>query len=124
MVDMEGTSADEAKKKAIERLKLFQDIKPEDLMAAVCKGDKMALAKAITWAETGQSELFKNIPRAQHKTIRIGISGVPGAGKSTLIETLGMHLLALGHRVAVLAIDPSSPVSKEVFWVIKPEWND
>ncbi|MCW8848990.1 MAG: methylmalonyl Co-A mutase-associated GTPase MeaB, partial [Melioribacteraceae bacterium] len=46
------------------------------------------------------------------KSVRIGISGVPGAGKSTMIEALGLHLLKKGHKVAVLTVDPSSSVSK------------
>jgi ATPase subunit of ABC transporter with duplicated ATPase domains len=53
-----------------------------------------------------------DLPKPTKKSIRIGISGVPGAGKSTLIDALGMLLIEQGLRVAVLAIDPSSPVSK------------
>jgi LAO/AO transport system kinase len=45
------------------------------------------------------------------KSFRLGISGVPGVGKSTLIESLGLYLIEKGHRVAVLAIDPSSSIS-------------
>lgn len=74
------------------------------------------LAKAITLAE---STLDADFPMAKHilsqvyphsgQSIRLGISGVPGVGKSTFIEVLGLKLIEAGHRVAVLAVDPSSP---------------
>ncbi len=78
-------------------------------------GDRAALARAITLVEStrtdhrGQSQelllaLMPDAGRAMH----VGITGVPGVGKSTTIEALGMYLIGLGHRVAVLAVDPSS----------------
>ncbi|MCP4923197.1 MAG: methylmalonyl Co-A mutase-associated GTPase MeaB [bacterium] len=76
------------------------------------------LARAITWAESANTHhhekalsFLKNLPPAPKNSLRIGISGAPGAGKSTLIETLGLQLINKGKRVAVLAIDPSSPES-------------
>ena len=51
------------------------------------------------------------LPRPASETLRIGIAGAPGVGKSSLIEALGLHAIAQGHRLAVLAVDPSSPVS-------------
>lgn len=90
--------------------------------AALVKGvlarERRALAKTITLLEStrsdhrerGQQVLEALLPHCG-KSIRIGISGVPGVGKSTFIEALGMLLIDRGHRVAVLAIDPSSSVS-------------
>jgi LAO/AO transport system kinase len=88
------------------------------LGAALAAGDKRALARAITLAESSRPDhraqaedlLAELLPRSGG-AIRIGISGAPGVGKSTLIERLGLALIAAGHRLAVLAIDPSSPVT-------------
>ena len=87
------------------------------LADGVLAGDRRALAKAITLVE---STLPEHRRRAQQlldallphtgRSIRVGISGVPGVGKSTFIEALGMVLSEDGHRVAVLAVDPSSTV--------------
>jgi LAO/AO transport system kinase len=81
-------------------------------------GDRRALAKAITLLESSLQEhqqaaqtlLEQTLPHAG-KSIRVGISGSPGVGKSTFIEALGLHLVSLGKSVAVLAVDPSSPVA-------------
>ena len=80
--------------------------------------DRRALAKAITLVESqhpqhraqAQQLLQKILPHTG-KSFRIGITGVPGVGKSTLIEALGLYLIEQGHKVAVLAVDPSSPIS-------------
>jgi LAO/AO transport system kinase len=95
-------------------------IEPDDdaLAAALLARQRRALAKAITLVESSrpdhrlraQSLLDKLLPHTG-KAYRIGISGVPGVGKSTFIEAFGMHLLAQGLRVAVLAVDPSSPLT-------------
>jgi LAO/AO transport system kinase len=85
---------------------------------ALVEGDRRALAKAITLIESSRSDhraaaqelLGRLLPQTGH-SIRIGISGVPGVGKSTFIERFGLLLLSLGKRVAVLAVDPSSPVA-------------
>lgn len=83
--------------------------------AAIASGDRRALAKAITLAEStkpadrAQAEtLIADLLPRTGKAIRLGLSGVPGAGKSTLIEALGLRLIEAGHKVAVLAVDPSS----------------
>ena len=80
--------------------------------------DRRALARAITLVESTRTdhrnesdELLAEIIAHTGGSIRVGISGAPGAGKSTLIETLGLNLVAAGHRVAVLAVDPSSTLS-------------
>ena len=91
-------------------------------MQAVLTGDEMArrraLAKAITLLESTRAEhrlradgLLNALLPASGRSFRLGISGVPGVGKSTFIEALGLFLIGRGHRVAVLAVDPSSSVS-------------
>ena len=86
-----------------------------ELAGAVRAGDRRALARAITLVESTRADhranavaLLDAILPATGTATRVGISGAPGAGKSTFIEALGMHLVNAGHRVAVLAVDPSS----------------
>ncbi len=89
-----------------------------NLAQLVLDGDRRALARAITLVESSRQQdreaarllLEKLVPHSG-ESFRIGISGVPGVGKSTFIESLGNHLIDQGHRVAVLAVDPSSAVS-------------
>lgn len=80
------------------------------------QGDRAALAQAITCLESGPEEIAADIVRLclphSGKSVRMGITGVPGVGKSTFIDTFGMALLEAGKKVAVLAVDPSSPISK------------
>ena len=109
---MNGNAHHDAKKRAIENLRNLKSNEPQLIISALLQGQRGALAQAITWVETGHSDWMKQLPAPTKKSIRIGISGVPGAGKSTLIDALGMLLIEQGLRVAVLAIDPSSPVSK------------
>lgn len=86
-----------------------------DLAAAVRAGDRTVLPRAITLVESSRSDhreqaqqlLLELLPDAGG-AMRVGITGVPGVGKSTTIEALGMHLIEGGKRVAVLAVDPSS----------------
>lgn len=87
-------------------------------IALLRNGNRRALAKAITLVESqlprhqqaAQILLEKVLPYTG-KSVRIGISGIPGVGKSTFIEAFGLHLLAKGKKVAVLAVDPSSPIA-------------
>ncbi len=89
-----------------------------ELATGILDGDRRALARAITLAEStradhreqAESLLATLLPHCG-SSIRIGISGSPGVGKSSFIEAFGLHLVGQGHRVAVLAVDPSSRVS-------------
>ena len=88
----------------------------ESQAEAVRSGDRRALARLITLLEStradraaqGRAVLEALVPDTG-KSVRVGITGPPGVGKSSFIETLGLRLLEKGHRVAVLAVDPSSP---------------
>lgn len=89
-----------------------------DLTGAPSLKQRRALAKVITLLESTRldhrkraDEVLNTLLPKTGKSFRLGISGVPGVGKSTLIETLGLYLIEKGHRVAVLAIDPSSSLS-------------
>jgi len=88
------------------------------LAEGVLKGDRRALARAITLIESTRgdhraaaSTLLQQLMPHAGNSIRLGISGVPGVGKSTFIEALGNHVIDAGHRVAVLTVDPSSAIS-------------
>jgi len=87
----------------------------EALARAVVAGERRALAKAITLVESTRRDhqadaqrLLERLLPETGRAVRLGITGVPGVGKSTFIEAFGMYLLGLGKRVAVLAVDPSS----------------
>lgn len=91
----------------------------DDYVQGILNHNKTILARAITLIESNSQkhletaqEVIRQILPQSGKAIRVGISGVPGAGKSTFIEKFGHYLLSLGHKVAVLAIDPSSSVTK------------
>ena len=105
---------------SVEVIKQMRKNQPssKDLITGILNGDKTALSRAITLVESTNPEHFKKaneiiqacLPHA-NKSIRIGITGVPGVGKSTFIEAFGKHLTSLGKKVAVLAVDPSSTIS-------------
>jgi len=96
------------------------ELVPESAALAdgVLKGSRRALAQAITLIESSRQDhraaandlLQRLLPHAGN-SIRLGVSGVPGVGKSTFIEALGNHVIDAGHRVAVLTVDPSSAIS-------------
>lgn len=90
----------------------------QELYEGVLQGDRTGLARAITLIESNAEHHFRMSQELLHKllpftgkAIRVGITGVPGAGKSTFIESFGSYLCSLGLKVAVLAIDPSSSIS-------------
>lgn len=91
----------------------------DEYVEGVLNNQKRLLAKTITLIESNSSKHFelanaiiqKLLPKAGN-SIRVGITGVPGAGKSTFIEALGLYLINRGHKVAVLTVDPSSSITK------------
>lgn len=89
----------------------------EQLASGIQQGSRRCLSKGITLVESSRKEDQEKVNglisllSPKKDTLRVGISGVPGVGKSTFIERLGNYLIEEGHRVAVLAIDPSSPTS-------------
>lgn len=105
---------------SVEQIQKFRRTQPsaEELIANILKGDKTALSRAITLVESTSekhlekaNEIIKGCLPHANKSLRIGITGVPGVGKSTFIEAFGKHLTSLGKKVAVLAVDPSSSIS-------------
>lgn len=95
-----------------------RELTVDEYVDGVLAGDRSVLARAITLVESNaerhqekaQEMLTRLIPHAG-KTVRVGITGVPGAGKSSLIENLGLRLCEQGHKLAVLAVDPTSSVT-------------
>lgn len=83
----------------------------KELLAAVARGDRIALAKAITLFENSEKYSAANIDVQSNKSHVIGITGSPGVGKSTTVNALITHLRSLNKSVAVIAVDPSSPIS-------------
>ena len=88
---------------------------PADLVRGVRSGDRAMLARAITLIESKRADhrgtahqLVQELLPHTGKGVRLGITGAPGAGKSTTIDVLGTYLTGKGHKVAVLAVDPSS----------------
>ncbi len=112
------TSAKYYPKENLRRIPLRKKMSVEEYVEGVKKGDRMVLAKAITLIESNAPKDFDKaqrvlqalLPRTGH-SLRIGITGVPGAGKSTFIEAFGQLLCQQGYKVAVLAVDPTSSIT-------------
>jgi len=90
-----------------------------DLKSGISNGNRFVLSKAITLIESNQEddkivakELIDFCVKQNNNSLRIGITGTPGVGKSTFIDTLGTQIISENHKLAVLAIDPSSSISK------------
>jgi len=90
----------------------------DEYVKGVLDGERNVLARTITLVESNApahmamaQDVLRQLLPYTGSSIRVGITGVPGVGKSTTIETLGLHLLEKGHKVAVLAVDPSSKVT-------------
>jgi LAO/AO transport system kinase len=116
---MSGDKREKARQEALKHMHRHEtDKSPDYYLQGILKGDRGILAQALTLIEGSlptQREqagalLDACLPHRRN-SFRIGITGVPGVGKSTFIETFGKLLTSQGHKVAILAIDPSSPVS-------------
>lgn len=95
-----------------------RELSVDELANGVLAGDRTLLARAITLIESNAAhhrdaarELLQRVLPHSGRSIRIGITGIPGAGKSTFIEAFGLQVCGLGHKVAVLAVDPSSTLT-------------
>ncbi len=113
--DMPASSKMTASSQSSKRSKLTVD----NYVEGVLSGNRTILARTITLVESNSKtqsilaqQVIKRLLPHSGKSIRIGITGIPGVGKSTFIETLGCYLCRKGHRLAVLAVDPSSSISK------------
>ena len=118
---MSSIKADKAKNKAVKRFLNSQvsSVETGKLIEGILNGDKTSLAKSITLLESTNiehakqaAEIVKQILPKSGNSIRIGITGVPGVGKSTFIESFGSLLTKKGIKIAVLAVDPSSNINK------------
>lgn len=105
---------------AINRIRQHhREVSVDALCDAIISGDRKSLSEAITICESTNPRdaalasqiLLKCLPHSG-KSVRVGITGVPGVGKSTFIDSFGTYLISLGKKVAVLAIDPSSEISR------------
>lgn len=116
---VKGVEKDKSKSVKVNNVKKISQPSVDDLVNGVLSDDRNMLARCITLIESNSAKhhekaaevLDKLLPYSGN-SIRVGVSGVPGAGKSTLIEALGMYLVNKNHKVAVLTVDPSSSVSK------------
>ncbi|WP_432355895.1 methylmalonyl Co-A mutase-associated GTPase MeaB [Sporosarcina sp. A2] len=118
---MEGLHSSHDGMKSVKRRKFKRNKAPieiGELAKGISEGSRLSLAKGITLLESlaihdkpvGQ-ELLRMLLPSTGNSIRIGVTGVPGAGKSTFIEAFGLMLTKAGHKVAVLAVDPSSSIT-------------
>src|SRR6185312_9823090 len=100
---------------SLRTLMATRNLPPAELIRGVRAGDRAMLARAITMIESKRADHHKTAHRLVQellpltgKGVRLGITGAPGVGKSTTIDALGTYLTGSGHKVAVLAVDPSS----------------
>ena len=120
--EKQGISAPEiVNEKSAQTIQDFRKKQPsaDELISGILAGNMTALSRAITLVESTNSEHLAKantiinacLPHSK-KSVRIGITGVPGVGKSTFIEAFGTYLTGIGKKVAVLAVDPSSTISQ------------
>jgi LAO/AO transport system kinase len=119
--EKDGISAPEIiSTNAVAQIQKFRkkQVAAKELIDGILKGNISDLSRAITLVEstnanhlTKANEIINACLPFANKSVRIGITGVPGVGKSTFIEAFGKHLTSLGKKVAVLAVDPSSTIS-------------
>ena len=112
------TGAKEYPDAPLRKVPLRKKMTVEQYIDGVAKGDRVTLSKAITLIESNAPKDFDKAQRVLQgllprtgKALRIGITGVPGAGKSTFIESFGQMLCHQGYKVAVLAVDPTSSIT-------------
>lgn len=120
--EQEGVSEPETtNKEAVESIKKKRQTQPsvDELVKDILKGNMTALSRAITLVESTNvdhhqkaNDIIQQCLAYSNNSIRIGITGVPGVGKSTFIEAFGTYLTSKGKKVAVLAVDPSSTLSR------------
>jgi LAO/AO transport system kinase len=105
---------------SIAKIKAFRkkEVPEKELVEGILAGNKTALGRAITLVESNQAGHLARAKKVvdaclnhAQRSVRIGITGVPGVGKSTFIEAFGTYLVSLGKKVAVLAVDPSSSIT-------------
>jgi len=116
---MKSIAQKKAETAAVKRLREQHQLpQADELVNRILAQDRTALSQAITLAESSSVEhaalaleIIKKCLPHSGRSFRIGITGVPGVGKSTFIESFGTHLTSIGKHVAVLAVDPSSPLS-------------
>lgn len=116
---MSTSSQENSRKKIIEAIQHHQhQWTVENLLEGISCGNIAALSNAITFSESTlpahrllTDALIERLPSTSTSSFRVGITGVPGVGKSTLIEQLGLQWIKEGFKVAVLAIDPTSPIT-------------
>lgn len=108
---------DKRRQELIQRLKK-KNLTLDEYIAGIKSGSIIVLSRAITLLESKKTEdqdlaeeILRCLPTIDKHSQRIGISGAPGAGKSSIIEKLGLHFHALGRKIAILTIDPSSRIS-------------
>lgn len=119
--EIEGIAPPEIfSKSSVEKISNFRKLQPSSnqLVEGILKHDIVALSRAITLVESTNkshlqkaNEIIKACLPFANQSVRIGITGVPGVGKSTFIEAFGNYLTTIGKKVAVLAVDPSSTIS-------------
>lgn len=100
-------------------MKIKRNINVKELCDKIVNGNVNALSRAITLVESNNysdreiaNKILLNFKKSVNNSIRIGITGVPGVGKSTFIEAFGNNLIKIGKKIAILTIDPSSSISK------------
>src|SRR5690554_4757738 len=115
---MSGMNKDQLKAWKEKRRKRKQSLNHNDLLKAILAGDVGALSSGITLLGSNRIEDKKTARKLvtsclpySGKSVRLGITGVPGVGKSTFIESFGQVVVEKGHKLAVLAVDPSSEIS-------------
>ncbi len=119
--EIKGIDAPEIfSKSSVQKITGFRKVQPSSnqLIEGILKHDIVALSRAITLVESTNTahlqkanEIIKGCLSSANQSVRIGITGVPGVGKSTFIEAFGNYLTTIGKKVAVLAVDPSSTIS-------------